>query len=55
MTLHYGAVTAREPRDDDSKAACRMLGRRLAEWVAVYCDGRKEQHPNLQPDRRRPG
>ena len=33
MTAHYGAVAAREPRDDDVKASCRLLGRRLAEWV----------------------
>lgn len=44
-TLHYGAVTAREPRSDESQAACRILGRRLAEWVAVYCGGRHDQHP----------
>ena len=45
MTLHYGAVTAREPRSDDVQEACRILGRRLAEWVAVYVDGRREEHP----------
>src|SRR6476659_2571020 len=44
-TLHYGAVTAREPRSEESQAACRILGRRLAEWVAVYFGGRKDQHP----------
>src|SRR5471032_2909812 len=25
-TLHYGAVTAREPRSEDIQAACRLLG-----------------------------
>ncbi len=45
FTLHYGAVTAREPRADEEIAACRRLGRRLAEWVAVFVDGRKELHP----------
>ena len=45
MTLHYGAVAAREPRSDDVQDACRTLGRRLAEWVAVYVDGRGEEHP----------
>jgi NAD(P)H dehydrogenase (quinone) len=44
-TAHYGAVQAGEPRLDKEKDACRILGRRLAEWVAVYMDGRKEQHP----------
>lgn len=51
-TLHYGAVTAREPRDDDAKAACRRLGERLAEWIAVFVDGRAEQHPLQKPDQR---
>jgi NAD(P)H dehydrogenase (quinone) len=45
MTLHYGAVTAREPRSDESQAACRILGRRLAEWTAVCIGGRVDQHP----------
>ena len=44
-TLHYGAATAREPRSDEAQAACRLLGQRLAEWVAVFVDGRKEEHP----------
>jgi NAD(P)H dehydrogenase (quinone) len=44
-TCHYGAVTAREPRNEDAQAACRLLGRRLAEWTAVCVHGRKEQHP----------
>jgi NAD(P)H dehydrogenase (quinone) len=55
-TLHYGAVTAREPRSDDSQAACRLLGRRLAEWTAVYVHGRQDVHPSRQLDQRqRPG
>lgn len=45
-TLHYGAVTAREPRTEDSQAACRILGQRLAEWTAVLVHGRKAQHPS---------
>src|SRR5215467_9935188 len=32
MTLHYGAVTAREPRSADAQECCRILGQRLAEW-----------------------
>jgi NAD(P)H dehydrogenase (quinone) len=45
MTLHYGAVGAREPRSEDVQVACRTLGQRLAEWVAVYVDRRCEEHP----------
>ena len=51
-TLHYGAVTAREPRTENDQAACRMLGKRLAEWVAAFVDGRKEQHPLVKPEPR---
>lgn len=53
-TLHYGAIAAREPRDDDSQAACRILGRRLAEWVAVFVGGRRDQHPSGKPGVRMP-
>jgi NAD(P)H dehydrogenase (quinone) len=52
MTAHYGAVTAREPREPDVQDACRLLGRRLAEWVAVVADGRKDQHPLNKPESR---
>ncbi len=45
MTLHYGAVVAKEPREDETKASCRILGRRLAEWTASMIHGRKDQHP----------
>ncbi len=48
LTLHYGAIGAKAPRDEDVQAACRKLGRRLAEWTAVYCHGRTEEHPNLK-------
>ncbi len=48
-TAHYGAVTLREPRGDEALAGCRLLGRRLAEWTAVFCDGRKELHPLVRP------
>jgi NAD(P)H dehydrogenase (quinone) len=44
-TLHYGAVTAKEPRSEDAQAACRLLGQRLAEWTATFVHGRKEEHP----------
>ena len=45
MTLHYGAVCAKEPREEDAQAACRLLGQRLAEWTAVCAHGRREEHP----------
>jgi NAD(P)H dehydrogenase (quinone) len=45
MTLHYGAVTAKEPRTDEAKEACRLLGQRLAEWTAVFVHERKDEHP----------
>jgi NAD(P)H dehydrogenase (quinone) len=53
-TLHYGAITAREPRSEDTQAACRMLGQRLAEWTASLVHGRKEQHPLNKPEPRMP-
>jgi len=49
LTLHYGAVIAKAPREEESQAACRILGRRLAEWTAVCIHGRKEQHPAAKP------
>jgi NAD(P)H dehydrogenase (quinone) len=48
LTLHYGAVTAKEPRCEESYAACRLLGRRLAEWSATLVHGRKDQHPGAK-------
>jgi len=47
-TAHYGVTQAGEPREEREIAACRRLGRRLAEWVAVYFDGRPDQHPSRQ-------
>lgn len=43
-TLHYGAIAAGEPREDREIEACRRLGNRLAQWVAV-AEGRHDQHP----------
>lgn len=55
-TLHYGAVTAREPRNDDDKEACRILGRRLAEWTACLIHGRAQEHPGRKmAGRKKPG
>ena len=51
MTLHYGAVAVRAPRSDESQAACRLLGRRLAEWTSVFIHGRRELHPLRNPNR----
>lgn len=47
FTLHYGAIIAGEPRRDEEVASCRRLGERLAQWVAVYVDGRRDLHPVL--------
>lgn len=52
MTAHYGAIAAQTPREPDVQDACRLLGRRLAEWVAVIADGRKDQHPLNKPESR---
>ena len=45
FTLHHGAVVAREQEREEEIAACRRLGKRLAQWVAVYVDGREEHFP----------
>jgi len=48
LTLHYGAVVAKDPRDQEGQDACRKLGRRLAEWTAVCMHARKDEHPSLK-------
>jgi NAD(P)H dehydrogenase (quinone) len=48
QTLHYGAIAAGTPADGPESEACKRLGRRLAEWTAFYCHGRKEMHPHRQ-------
>lgn len=45
FTLHYGAVQAGEPRSETEQASPRRLGKRLAQWVAVHVDGRKDLDP----------
>ena len=45
FTTHYGAIQAGEPRQEKEIDSCKRLGRRLAEWVAVYKDGINDQHP----------
>ncbi len=52
MTAHYGAVAMKEPREESTQAACRLLGQRLAEWTAVYVHGRKEEHPEVKSKER---
>jgi NAD(P)H dehydrogenase (quinone) len=42
FTLH-GAVVAGEPRSEEEKEACRRLGERLAQYVAIFFDGKKEK------------
>ena len=44
-TLHYGAILAGEPRTPKEIESCKRLGQRLAEWIAVFVDGRKDMHP----------
>lgn len=44
-TLHYGAVAAKAPREQHAQDACIKLGARLAEWLAVYVEGRSDVHP----------
>ncbi|MEM7314559.1 MAG: flavodoxin domain-containing protein [Planctomycetota bacterium] len=51
-TAHYGAIAVREPRESETQGGCRKLGKRLAEWVAAYVDGRKDQHPLVKEDER---
>jgi len=48
FTAHYGTTMAGEPRLDKEVEGCRRLGRRLAEWVAVYFHGRQDLHPVAQ-------
>lgn len=50
-TAHYGAIAVRQPREDETQAACRLLGRRLAEWVAYLIDRRDEENPCVKPRR----
>ncbi|RMH05497.1 MAG: flavodoxin family protein [Aquificota bacterium] len=42
FTLHYGAVVAGEPRSQEEREACIRLGERLAQYVAVLFDGKRE-------------
>jgi NAD(P)H dehydrogenase (quinone) len=51
FTLHYGAITAGKPKGDPEIAACRRLGKRLAQWVAFYVDKREDQHPGSMTER----
>jgi NAD(P)H dehydrogenase (quinone) len=44
-----------EPRTAEQQDVCRVLGQRLAEWVAVFIHGKKELHPLNNKDRKGPG
>lgn len=48
QTLHYGAIAAGVPAAGAESDAFIRLGRRLTEWVAFYCHGKKEAHPLVQ-------
>jgi NAD(P)H dehydrogenase (quinone) len=52
FTCHDGAVAAKAPREAEVQDSGRLLGRRLAEWVAVVASGRKDQHPLAKPESR---
>jgi NAD(P)H dehydrogenase (quinone) len=54
FTAHYGATQAGEPRQEKEIESCRKIGKRLAEWVAVFVDGRKELHPLTGQYKRNP-
>jgi NAD(P)H dehydrogenase (quinone) len=54
FTAHYGATQAGKPREVREIGSCRRLGKRLAEWVAVYVDGKKELHPLRSGYKRNP-
>jgi NAD(P)H dehydrogenase (quinone) len=54
LTLHYGAVAAKAPADEQGQAACRLLGQRLAEWTAVCIHGQAGEHPGGKLASRRP-
>lgn len=54
FTAHYGAVLAGEPREDREQESCRRLGQRLAEFVALYRDGRTDADPLRQAYPREP-
>ena len=45
QTMHYGAVCAKAPRDDNDRMPCLRQGTRLAEFVGLYIHGRQELHP----------
>ncbi|MGC9369734.1 MAG: flavodoxin family protein [Paracoccaceae bacterium] len=47
MAPHYGAICAGEPRTEAEREMCNRLGRRLAEWCAVYADGNAAAHPRF--------
>ena len=53
QTLHYGAIASGQPAEGAESDACVRLGRRLAEWVAFFCHGKKEAYPLIQEYKRK--
>jgi NAD(P)H dehydrogenase (quinone) len=52
QTLHYGAIATGAPNEGPESDACVRLGKRLAEWVAFYCHGKREYDPLKQAYRK---
>ncbi len=48
FSAHYGAVVARQPREESEQEACRRVGRRLAEWCVCLLDNKPDAHPLKQ-------
>ncbi|MCF8260929.1 MAG: flavodoxin family protein [Melioribacteraceae bacterium] len=38
FTLHYGPICAGAPREQKEIDACKLLGKRLSQWVSKYID-----------------
>jgi NAD(P)H dehydrogenase (quinone) len=47
---HYGAISATNPGGPAEKAACHLLGKRLAQWTAYFVDHNPQAHPKLGID-----
>ncbi len=50
LTLHYGAVVPGGPESREEREGCRRLGRRLAEWVAAFIDGKRALVERIRKD-----
>lgn len=47
LTLHYGSVVAGEPRKADEVESCRLLGKRLGQWVLRQSAARKKPEKEI--------